>query len=448
MVRCYTGSDNLTIVDNLMTHSHMIRSSFVFVLIVTTLLWILAKPVVSIIWTNPIISIGQITALLGIVALSFNFFLASRFIALDALMGGLDKVFIFHRFTGKLAFILMLIHPLFVLASFLPNWQLISLHLYPNTSFLAESFGVIALWLFFILISLTLFVKMPYHIWKLTHKFMGVPFILIALHVATIQSDVAVFLPLRIWMFSLIFAGIGLYIYKVFLYRYFGPKFSYTIETVTQKGEIVEIELRPNARTMSFRPGQFVFLSVNDVKVGKEEHPFSISSSPDESVLRLSMKQSGDYTNRLNRLKSGTTVSVYGPYGRFGERFLERAEDAIWIAGGIGVTPFLSLAQYASSHKTKGKIDVFYSTKTQEEMVYQQELETIAEKFGHMSFHPHVSSESGYLDVKKIQQAIGDISKKRIFLCGPPIMMKTLTDAFVGAGVPRRNIIFEDFSLR
>lgn len=413
---------------------------------VTVLLWALSKPSLAAVTGAPLVSLAQLAGLVGVTALAWNFFLASRPIVLDKAMGGLDKVFIQHRRAGTAAFTLMLAHPLFLAASALPNWPAAKFFLLPGP-FWALNFGIFALWSFSLLIVLTLFVKLPYHVWKRTHQFMGVPFAFVALHVATIESDVAWFLPLRVWILGLIAVGLGSYAYKIFLYRFFGPRHPYRIEAVRELGDVVEVSLAPEKRPLAHRPGQFVFVSFGDDEVGREEHPFTISSAPGEPLLRLSMKKSGDHTKKFGRLKPGVAVRVFGPYGRFGEAFLETHKDSIWIAGGIGVTPFLSLLRAAAPDEP-AKVAIIYSTKNESDAPYDAEIASVAARVPNIAYSRHLSEKEGYLTAEEIAKRAGGLKDKLVFLCGPMPMMRALTSALTASGVPRRNILFEDFSLR
>jgi len=92
---------------------------------------------------------------------------------------------------------------------------------------------------------------------------------------------------------------------------------------------------------LQFNPGQFVFISFNQESLS-ESHPFPISSGPDENLLRITIKNLGDYTKTLTeKLQKGTIAKIEGPYGVFSYKNTPN-ENQIWIAGGIGITPFVS----------------------------------------------------------------------------------------------------------
>lgn len=414
---------------------------------ITVLLWTMAKDSFSIILKFPITSLVQLFGLLAITLLSLNFLLASRLKIFEELFGGLDKVYKQHRFTGEIAFIFMLAHPTLLLVTALNSPSLLMLYTFSFVD-TALTYGKLALTGFVIIIVLTLFVRLPYHIWRRIHQLMIIPLVFVSLHVLSIKSDVYVYAPLRLWLVGLLTISISAYVYKVILYKFIGPKLDYKIIKINTKGQITELTLSPLATSLQFEPGQFVFTIFENKKIGAEEHPFSISSSPIDKTLRLSIKKSGDFTNNLAPLKVGEKVTLYGPYGQFGRRALSTNKDLVFVAGGIGVTPFLGITNYFSDQKLSKKFDMYYTVSKKQEAVYQKELSEKIQSLGTAKLYTHLSEISGRLTAKTIADKTGGITKKLIFLCGPRPMMVALTQQFVDMGVKRQNIIFEDFDLK
>ncbi len=420
-----------------------LTTTYTFLLGGTLILWLMAKSDLSLITRFPVSSLTQLAGLFAAVLVGLNLLLAARLKYFENLFGGLDKVYKQHKLTGKVAFYLMLVHPTLLLFGSAGLWQNIKIY-FLNISYMPYNYGKLALFGFTLLIVLTLYSKLSYHIWLFTHRFMVVPLVFLALHVATIPSDVSVFLPLRIWILGVLSIGLIMYIYKVLLYKQFGPRFKYEINKVTLRGAIAELELSPVGKTLNFEPGQFAFAVFSSKAVTTEEHPFSISSSPESPNIRLSIKRSGDFTSTLTGLTKGEFVFLYGPYGQFGKRALSSSKEVVMIAGGIGVTPFLSIANYANTKKITSKFRLFYSYKNDSESQYKEEL---AKLLGGSLF-AHNSDRNGHLTAEIIKQKIGDLSNKLILLCGPRTMMKSLTAQLLAAGVTRQNIIFEDFDLK
>ena len=107
----------------------------------------------------------------------------------------------------------------------------------------------------------------------------------------------------------------------------------------------------------------------------KELFPFSVSNDPSQARVRISIKKSGDYTGeKVPLLKKGDKAIVMGPYGMFGERYLKHDRDMIWIAGGIGITPFLSMAKHESLNPTERKILLVWVIRNKSEAFHHSEL--------------------------------------------------------------------------
>ena len=98
--------------------------------------------------------------------------------------------------------------------------------------------------------------------------------------------------------------------------------------------------MRPIGRHMDFVPGQFAMVYI-EAKDGWHRHPFTIASAPHEDVVRVTVKALGDYTSRLQELiEPGMPAVIGGPHGRFSH--WKGTDRQVWIAGGVGVAPFLS----------------------------------------------------------------------------------------------------------
>ena len=174
---------------------------FIYIsLSITFFLWVLAKNSITDIALWPLTSLTQISALLGTVLFVWSMVLSTRLDFLETLFGGLDKVYKIHRKVSEIGAALILLHPI-ALAVDLPEIGIG--YFFPYHTQKPINFGVYAFWIFLITISLTLFIrkiKLPYHIWKFTHKFLNLAMILTLLHVIAIKSDTSFFLPLGIWM--------------------------------------------------------------------------------------------------------------------------------------------------------------------------------------------------------------------------------------------------------
>ena len=147
----------------------------------------------------------------------------------------------------------------------------------------------------------------------------------------------------------------------------------------------------------------------------------------------------GDYTKDIKNIKSGEPALIEGPYGRF----KSNAKDQIWVAGGIGITPFLSMAKNLKEKKA----DLYYCVNKKEEAVFLPELKAIAEKNKNFNLIPHYSNEKGHITANYINNTSKNIKEKDILLCGPVSMMTSLKKSFKSLGINTNKIRSEEFKL-
>lgn len=391
------------------------------------------------------LSLGQLAGLLAAACIVLDCLLASRAGFLERWFGGLDRVYRLHRTLGVGAFVLMLYHPLFLALQVLPNYSA-ALRYFLPTGNTAYTLGISALALFIGLVLLTLFPRLPYHLWKRTHMLMGIPLTLVILHSFLVPSDIRRFWPLMVWMGALFALALGAAVFRRFLYARWGPRHDYAVMGVRRLADITEVTFLPIGEPLAFTPGQFVFVSFLSARVSGEKHPFSVSSRPGEPFLRLSIKSLGDWTETLSLLAPGNEALVYGPYGAFGEVAARSDRDQIWIAGGIGITPFLSLAADRTVAGRTGRVHLFYCTRDRREAVYLPELEEASGRTPELRVVHHRSADDGRLTCDLIETAAGGLEGKLILLCGPTAMTHDLVAQFERRRVRAKNIVFEDFS--
>ena len=208
----------------------------------------------------------------------------------------------------------------------------------------------------------------------------------------------------------------------------------------------MEITLRPRTSKLAHHAGQFLYVHFDSDKTLEESHPFTISSAPNEEHVRLSIKSSGDRTQHLHdRLKPGATAYVDGAYGQFNYKTGNKKQ--IWIAGGIGITPFLSWIRDLD-HGLSHEVDFYYTVAVPEEALFVDEIEHAAQK--HKNFRTHFSytSKDGRLTLNKITTSSGELADKDIYMCGLIKMVEAFRDSFTGMGLKTGKIHYEEFNFR
>jgi predicted ferric reductase len=239
--------------------------------------------------------------------------------------------------------------------------------------------------------------------------------------------------------------GVGFYVYRELFSRFFQSLHDYQVEAVREieKG-LVEVAMRPIGRGVEFVPGQFAMVYL-EAKDGWHRHPFTISSSPHEGVVRVTVKALGDYKSRLQELiEPGMPAVIGGPHGRFSHwRGTDRQE---WIAGGVGVAPFLSWLRALDSDLPH-RVDFFYSAEV--EPAFAQEIRDVADRYGSLHAHLIDTSVEGRLTVERVLAATdSEPGRLSVFMCGPAGMLSSFQTGLRLAGVPARRIHREHFDWR
>jgi predicted ferric reductase len=389
---------------------------------------------------DPAYEMGAGLGFWAVIFFCLNFILATRWRWVETLFSGMDKVYQVHGIVGKLGFIFVIAHTGILVLQALPNTSLVASYLMPgiDLGYTLGVFGVVGMTL---LVTATLWIRLPYGMWQNSHKWMIAPYLLGTGHAFVLQQD---------WyMLALSLVGGYAWFYTTFRYRRFAPRGQGRVESSHLRGTITDIFIRFN-RPFTVEPGQFVYLSVTDSREIKAElHPFSVSGRCEDGI-RLSVKALGDYTRSLKALKPGDSVTVFGPHGRFGARSRASQRNQVWLAGGIGITPFLSLLQSAADagHELHGTL--IWSMRERNEAVFLEDIERSLSRVPGIRFALHVTSETGYLSAMGVQEVMGETRLRAcdIFICGPAPMMQGLTRQFIQAGTPRAQIITEAFSLK
>lgn len=384
-------------------------------------------------------SIGQIAGLIGYCLFALTVILASRSSWIEKRLGGLDKVYGEHHFLGQLTLIMLVIHPLLLSIKYVRvSAQSATSFFLPSLDSLPRSLGSISLYLVIIALFFTLYYSLRYHIWKQTHRLVTVGFIVGFIHTLLIYSDTSQSLVLKSYLIV-----IGVLAIIVGLSRFLGILTikKYPTEFVSQdsSGKIHLLFFKKPAN-FRYRTGQFAFIQLEGEL--RESHPFSFITQENDSLVGFGIKELGDYTAQLNNLKPGTRALLEGPYGSFTHNRVSTTQQ-IWIAGGIGITPFISLLQDLPKDR---KTDLVWSVANSEDAFLLESINSKKdEKF---DFTLYNSAEKGYLDAQKILGMTNFNSNDvTILICGPRGMMVSLKDQFTKMGVPEEKVVFEDFSL-
>ena len=393
-------------------------------------------------------SLGRIFGLVGMTMFALTFVLSTRLRFVEEIFGGLDKSYVAHGILGGTALIMILAHPILLVLKFIPdNVKMAAKYLIPGGAWSVD-FGIIALVIMIFLIYLTLYSKIKYHKWKFTHEFLGLVFVFAVLHIFLIRSTVAIdgiFPGYYVYASLVSMVGLISFVYSLLVRKESREK-EYKISFVKQlNSEVHEIRMVPVKDGISYKAGQFVFLSFHNKELSKEQHPFSIASKSNDREIKVVIKSLGDFTTKLGHLKVGNKVFIEGPYGMFNEK--HSGKECVWLAGGIGITPFMGMAEDFAQHG-KSKTHLFYSVRGHEHLIGINELKEVESKNNNFNVIPWLTHEKGHLGINEIANVVGNLRDKEFYLCGPNAFKDSLVKALLGFGVSKEQIHMEEFQFK
>ncbi|MEP5338561.1 MAG: FAD-binding oxidoreductase [Algibacter sp.] len=283
--------------------------------------------------------------------------------------------------------------------------------------------------------------KIPYHKWVNIHKLMGVFYVLGVVHAFTVHSLIQELPIVRMYVFGMAFIGVFAWFYRAFLFRLFNKKLPYEVIEVNEKSDsIIEVTLKQLDNRLQYLAGQFAFFTFPKINA-KEQHPFTISSHPYHDHLRITVKNLGDYTSKFSKLEVGDKATVEGPYGHFSSAYIKEREQ-IWIAGGIGLTPFLSLGHDVYTNN----VMLYWCVNEEEEAIYKGELEEIKANNPKFDYKIWASKSEGHLSANKLN--LDNYLNKGYLICGPDALKTNLIKQLKKEGVKDVHIYDEEFAFR
>lgn len=410
------------------------------------ILWGCANPLASRVADGAAVlkSLANVAAFAGTVLYSWSLILSARWLWTDRLFHGLDKVYKWHHITGGTAFLLLTLHPLFLTVRAFGIDPSRAASLWVITDNWQVNFGAIALYSVALVLLITVFARLRHQAFVWIHSILGAVFFLGFLHAVLAHGNMAKFWPLEYYMVFVMLMAIYAFLYHSVFGLFLPDRYKYEVASVKQLGkDNVEIILMPKGRLMNFIPGQFAFVSFHGAPVAPEAHPFSMASGFREKQLRFVVKALGDHSSSLLALRPKTPALIEGPHGGFSYKNTTNRSQ-VWVAGGIGVTPFLAMARSLSPGYT---IDFYYCVLSTADAHFESELQQLAQIYPNFHLHTFCQDTQGFIDAAFIQKDCG-IEGRDFFLCGPPPMMKAMRGGLLKAGVPDKQIFFEDFSFR
>jgi predicted ferric reductase len=393
---------------------------------------------------------GELFGVEAVLLFSCSLVLATLLPPIERAFGGLDRVAVWHRRVAVAGLALLVGHLALVTSPQDPY----------ATSF-GHALGDVALGG---LVFLSLWALAPrlraarwpgpvrrlarasYERWLTAHRLTGLFVAVAVAHGAIVDPSLRRSSLLRVVFIAIGVSGVGAYLYRELLARYVVAIHDYTVRAVEHVAPtVLAIQMEPARQALSFAPGQFVVVAFGGYD-GWQRHPFSVSSPPSQRELEITIKAGGDYTGKLlERLRPGVRAKVAGPFGEFDYR--RGGDRQVWIAGGIGVTPFLSWIRGIEEALDRD-VHFFYSVAHAGDALHRDEIDAAAA--AHHSLHVHYvySATDGLLTAEGVMGVLPAGASPWIYMCGPSAMTRSLAKGFRRCGIPGRHIRSEDFGAR
>lgn len=385
---------------------------------------------------DPIALFSQYLGLAALILMAWGQIMAARVPGVETLFGGLDRVYVVHKWAGIAAMAAILLHDTI-------DAEMRGLGQETLLTELAETVGELSLYGLLVLVVLSVATFVPYHLWKWTHKAMGAFFAAGAFHFVFIMKPFAMSDPAGLYTGVFCLAGVMAYAWTL-LPEHWRPARRYTITELEQTGGALAVTMAPVGGALRPRPGQFGVFRFSGAGLD-EPHPFSFSRIGPDGALQVTVKSLGDFTARLERaLANGQTVRVQGPFGRFR---LPAGGPQVWIAGGIGITPFLAWAEALTPDA--GPVALFYCVRSRAAAPHLSALEALAAARPNLTLHVIASADGHRLSPEMVAERFGpDLAAATVSFCGPLGMRRMLRAGLARHGVPARRFRYEEFEFR
>ena len=401
---------------------------------------------------------GLICSLLALPILALQPLLSARLKWLDRLFG-LDGIYRFHKLMAVFAGVLIFVHPL-LLALDLQDLSLLIGIGWPWYVLLGK-LAFLALLLLVLGSLLHRLVHRTYERWRWLHNLLAVTLLGAGtIHAWQSGRDLAEPLMKAMLLVLLVFGVVSYLRHKLLVPALLRRK-AFRVADLRQESERVwtlSVEPRTGVPPLRHVPGQFQFLTLLPARGGRsEEHPFTISSwGPEAGRHASTIKESGDYTMTIGNTLPGERVLVQGPFGRFSYLLHPEERDFVFLAGGIGITPFISMLRHMEDAKEVIPVLLLYANRSEQDIAFRAELDRIAR-----GGHPHLQivhvlenppagwqGQTGRIDQGMVERHLeGAVSGKAFYICGPPPMMRAMLKAARRLGAARRHLHWERFAL-
>ena len=391
-----------------------------------------------------------IASALGIAALALwcaSFVLMLRLRRLERAAGGLDRLYWWHHACGALAYLLALAHPLALSARAFAGggWPAAAATITPPGAGAAVQAGWLALALLMAMMVATFLLPLAYTRWRAVHALTAPAFAVGVAHAWPFGGR-----ALQLALAAMLVVAVVALAYRYALGRGWLRGHPYRVSRVAHPGQgLLDLDLEPCGAPVRWRPGQFVFVAFHDGPGWQgcgEYHPYTVAGQAADDRMRLLIRSLGDCTRHLQTVRVGVAAMVQGPYGAFlAQREPQRPQ--LWVAGGIGITPFLAALEREVAGGA-APVDLVHVHRPGD-LPARACLPLLPAALPGPVRLLQVET-AGDVDEAwaPLAAQVGEFAGRQAFLCGPPPLVDALRRRLVAAGVAPRDIHSERFDFR
>ncbi len=396
--------------------------------------------------------LGRLTGIAGLALMLGAAILSCRVPGFDRPFGGLTKLWKTHHQLATAAFLLLLAHPLllmFAAAGFSLDVAVATLIPRGADVALWTGWGALLLMMVFLGPGYRFFGNPDYQRWKHLHRLAAPAVVLALVHTFYLSRTLPWIWEWVLWvgLAALAVASIG---YRFVWSRRFGRR-SYRVARVDRPANnVVELNLTTEGPALLYEAGQFVYLTPQDPNLTAgfgEEHPYTLSSAPGEPGLRIAIKALGDASRAIGNIAEGSEVRLEGPYGGFFPKTSTPDAPELWIAGGIGITPFLARARHLAGVGERVDVVLIFCVQDEARALWLDEFEDVAASLPGFHVQMHYFYKEGPLDSTFVNERCPNASDRTVYICGPGPLLTLAQQVALSAGVPGSRIVTEEFDL-
>lgn len=385
--------------------------------------------------------------------MAIMFFLTARF-KRAALPFGVDIIYYFHKQISLLLSFFILAHPLILFVNEPVTMEMLK----PNLLNRYMAAGLVSFVLILFIMVSSLWRKqlgIHYDNWRFIHVSLSTAAFLLALvHIEGVGNYIATPEKRLVWG-SIMWGWFLLLLYVRLIKPIFLLRKPYAVrKVISERGNAHTLVLAPvHHAGIRFQPGQFVWLTMWSSPFSMREHPFSISSSAaKQGDLRFTIKELGDFTKRVKDAPCGMRVYIDGPYGAFSIDRYPAAPSYIFIAGGIGIAPIMSMLRTLADRKNKRSHVLFFAGGSLDKLTFYEELIELKRV---LALHIVIvlenppslwQGECGFLTGEILQRHLPENKNTlEYFICGPVPMITLAEKNLHGLGIPLHHLHSELF---